>query len=138
MRRSSILRTAGIILLGVGAASIAGALVVRDQISRHQRNLFSNQALKRFAALGYLAGTHASVEFVQLLRDFVAWEPNTILRRRAHQILLRMERQLEHHADAADAAVSAAADRVSSYPHEAGFTGYSGNGFNAGPTGIAG
>jgi hypothetical protein len=82
-------------LLGVGAVSAAGALVVRDQMSRHQRNLFSEQALKRFAALGYLAGGSASVELVQLLRDFVAWEPNTILRRRAAQILARMERELE-------------------------------------------
>jgi hypothetical protein len=94
MRRSSILRTSGFILLGIGAAATAGALVVRDQISRHQRNLFSRQALKRFAALGYLSGAPASVELVQLLRDFVTWEPNTILRRRASQILARMERQL--------------------------------------------
>jgi hypothetical protein len=94
MRRSSILRTTGFILLGVGAASAVGVLVVRDQISRHQRNLFSDQALKRFAALGFLSGASASVEIVQMLRDFVAWEPNTILRRRALQILVRMERQL--------------------------------------------
>lgn len=96
MRRSSILRTAGIILLSAGAASAVGALVVRDQMSRHRRNLFSRQALKRFAALGYLSGTPASVELVQVLRDFVAWEPNSILRRRALQIVSRMERQLEH------------------------------------------
>jgi hypothetical protein len=83
------------ILLGVGSMSAIGALVVRDQISRHQRNLFSGQALKRFAALGYLSGAPASVELVQVLRDFVAWEPNLILRRRALQILTRMERQLE-------------------------------------------
>jgi hypothetical protein len=95
MRRSSILRTAGIILLSIGAVSAAGTLVVRDQMSRHQRNLFSRQALKRFAALGYISGTPASVEIVQVLRDFAAWEPNTILRKRALQILGRMERQLE-------------------------------------------
>jgi hypothetical protein len=95
MRRSSILRTAGIILLSIGAVSAAGTLVVRDQMSRHQRNLFSRQALKRFAALGYISGTPASVELVQVLRDFTAWEPNTILRKRALQILGRMERQLE-------------------------------------------
>jgi hypothetical protein len=83
------------VLLGVGAVATVGALIVRDQISRHQRNLFSTQALKRFAALGYLSGTPASVELVQLLRDFCAWEPNGILRRRATQILARMERELE-------------------------------------------
>jgi hypothetical protein len=94
MRRSSILRTTGIILLCVGAAAAAGTLVVRDQMSRHQRDLFSRHVLKRFAALGYLSGSEASIEVVQLLRDFAAWEPNTILRRRAQQILVRMERQL--------------------------------------------
>lgn len=95
MRRSSVLRTAGIILVGVGIASAAGALVVRDQISRHQRNLFSAQALKRFAALSYLSGVPASVELVRLLRDFVAWEPSPILRKRAAQIHTRMLHQLE-------------------------------------------
>jgi hypothetical protein len=95
MRRSSVLRTAGFILLGVGVASAAGALVVRDQISRHQRNLFSPHGLKRFAALSYLSGAPASVELVRLLRDFVAWEPSPILRKRASQIHARMLHQLE-------------------------------------------
>jgi hypothetical protein len=107
MRRSSVLRTTGYVLLGVGVLATAGALIVRDQISRHQRNLFSAQALKRFAALGYLSRTPASVELVQLLRDFCAWEPNGILRRRATQILARMERQLEGQSIAAAAGVTA-------------------------------
>jgi hypothetical protein len=106
MRRSGILRTTGIVLLGVAAAAVVGAFVVRDQISRHQRNLFSGHALKRFAALGYLSGTPASVELVQLLRDFCAWEPNGILRRRATQILARMERQLERQAGAMPAGIA--------------------------------
>jgi len=101
MRRSSILRTTGIVLLSVGAIATVGAVIVRDQMSRHQRNLFSPQALKRFAALGYISGLAASVELVHVLRDFVAWEPNTILRRRAGQILGRMERQLEKQANVA-------------------------------------
>lgn len=103
MRRSSALRTTGIVFLSLGAVAAVTGLVVRDQISRHQCTLFSPHPLKRFAALGYLSGTPASVELVQLLRDFCAWEPNTILRRRANQILARMERQLE-----ARAAVEAA------------------------------
>lgn len=106
MRRSSILRTTGVVLLSLGAIAVAGALIVRDQISRHQRNLFSERALNRFAALGYISGTPASVELVQLLRDFCAWEPNAILRRRATQILARMERQLERQAGAAPAGIA--------------------------------
>lgn len=94
MRRSSILRTTGIVLLTAGAVAAVGAVVVRDQVTRHQRNLFSPQALKRFAALGYVSGLPASVALVQLLRDYLAWEPNSILRRRAQAILRRMEAQL--------------------------------------------
>jgi hypothetical protein len=95
MRRSTKLRTAGTILLSLGSMAAVGTLVVRDQMTRHQRNLFSPNALKRFAALGYVAGLNASVELVHLLRDFVAWEPSTLLRKRAAQILARMERELE-------------------------------------------
>lgn len=95
MRRSSILRTVGIVLIAGGMVAGAGTLVVRDQMSRHRRNLFSSQALQRLAALGYLSGASASVELVQLLRDYCSWEQNTILRKRAVQIVARMERQLE-------------------------------------------
>jgi hypothetical protein len=106
MRRSSVLRTAGVVLLSVGAAAGVGVVVARDQMTRHQRGLFSGRALSRFAALGYLAGTPASVELVRLLRDFCAWEPNAILRRRATQILTRMEQQLERQAGAVPAGIA--------------------------------
>lgn len=92
--RSRILRTTGLILLTAGATAAIAALVVRDQITRHRRDLFSSRAIQRYAALGYIAGLGASVELVQLLRDFVAWEPRSMLRRRALQILGRMEQQL--------------------------------------------
>lgn len=94
MQRSRILRTTGVILLTIGAAAAVGALVVRDQISRHQRDLFSSRVLQRLAALGYISGLTANVDSIQLLRDFVAWESRSLLRRRALQILSRMERQL--------------------------------------------
>ena len=93
-------------LLSIGGVAGLGLLVARDQMTRHQRDLFSTQALKRFAALGYLSGTPASVELVQLLRDFCAWEPNAILRRRANQILDRMEQQLERQAGAVPAGIA--------------------------------
>lgn len=88
------LRIAGIVLLSLGAAVGVGALVVRDQISRHRRELFSSQPIRRMAALSYLAGREATVEAVQLLRDFVAWEPKPLIRRRAIRILNRMESRL--------------------------------------------
>lgn len=94
-QRTSGWKTAGIVLLAIGVLAAVGAFVVRDQMSRHRRDLFSRHALRRFAALGYIAGLAATVELVQLLRDFVAWEPHRLLRRRAGTILTRMEGQLE-------------------------------------------
>lgn len=94
MEQRRILRAAGAVLLVAGAVAALGTLLVRDQISRHRRNLFSPHPLRRLAALGYLAGHDASVDAVQLLRDFIAWEPRTLLRRRASQILERMEQRL--------------------------------------------
>lgn len=93
MRRES-LRIMGLVLLTVGAAVALGVLVVHDQIARHRRELFSSRPLRRMAALSYLAGREATVEAVQLLRDFVAWEPKPMIRRRAIRILNRMERSL--------------------------------------------
>ena len=93
MKRES-LRIMGVVLLTVGAAVALGVLVVHDQIARHRRELFSSRPLRRMAALSYLAGREATVEAVQLLRDFVAWEPKPMIRRRAIRILNRMERSL--------------------------------------------
>ncbi len=103
MDRNRLLKVTGGVLLAVAAFAGFGALLVRDQMVRNQRSLFSPNALERFAALGYIAGMGPSVEAVQLLRDFVAWEPRGLLRRRAAQILARMERQLAERATASGA-----------------------------------
>jgi hypothetical protein len=95
MERRQIVRTVGVVLLAVGLTTAAGTLLVRDQLARHQRNLFSPHPLRRFAALGHISGRHASVDLVRLLRDYVSWEPRPLLRKRAAQILTRMERRLE-------------------------------------------
>ena len=89
------LKTAGIALAAVAAAAAIAALVVRDQLDRHQRNLFSPYPLRRLACLGHLAGAEASVSNITLLRDFAAWEPKKLLRNRARVILQRMERQAQ-------------------------------------------
>ncbi len=94
METKRILRVTGLTILGLGAAAALGALLVRDQISRHQRELFSPYPLRRLAALSYLSGRPASVDAVLLLRDFLAWEPRPLLRRRAAAILARMEDSL--------------------------------------------
>ena len=95
MTRSRTWKTVGIVLLAVGVTAAIGTFVVRDQMTRHRRNLFSKHALRRFAALGYIGGLRATVELVQLLRDFVGWEPHQLLKRRAATILARMETELQ-------------------------------------------
>ena len=94
-RTRRIIKTTAWVLLALGAAAALSALVVRDQIARHRRELFSSHPLRRLAALGYLGGRDATVDTVRLLRDFVAWEPRPLIRRRAALILARMEQQLQ-------------------------------------------
>jgi len=95
MGRGRIFRTVGLVVLTILAVLGVSTLVVRDQITRHRRDLFSRSARQRLAALGFISGTKASVDLVRLLRDFVASEPHALLRRRAEQIIERMEAQLE-------------------------------------------
>lgn len=89
------LKIAGITLAATAAAGAAIALIIRDQETRHQRNLFSPNTLQRLAALGFLAREDSSVAYVTLLRDFIAWEPRSLLRSRAKAILARMEGEIE-------------------------------------------
>lgn len=88
-----LLRTLGLTLAGAAAVGALGVLLVRDQMNRHRRNLFSPQPYRRLAALGYI-GHHPDVENAHLLRDFLSWEREPMLRRRAASILKRMEQAL--------------------------------------------
>ena len=91
---SRILRTAGMTVLVVAGAAVLGTMLVRDQISRHRRNLFSPHPLRRLAALGYLGSAPASVDLVLLLRDFSAWETHPLLKKRAAAVIDRMQESL--------------------------------------------
>ena len=90
MKRS--LRIAAIATLAAAAAGALALIVVRDQMTRHQRDLFSPLAFRRLAALGHMSREAASVDNITLLRDFIAWEPSKLLRNRARTIYERMER----------------------------------------------
>jgi hypothetical protein len=77
----------------VVAAAAVGALAVyimRTQIRRHRRDLFSPRPFRRLAALGHMGREPASVDAIRVLRDFVAWEPRRHLRARAVAIIDRM------------------------------------------------
>lgn len=84
------LKTAGLTVLAAAAAGALAAMIIRGQISRHQRDLFSPRAFKRLAALGHISREPASVDLIRLLRDFIAWEPRRMLRERAQSIIDRM------------------------------------------------
>ena len=85
-------RNTGMAVLAAAAAGAVAAWVIRDQMKRHSRYLFSSSFFRRLAALGYMAKADASVDHINLMKDFVAWEPREALRRRARAILERMER----------------------------------------------
>jgi hypothetical protein len=94
MESNRIVRTAAVAALAVAAVAAVGVLLVRDQISRSRRDLFSPHPLRRLAAMEYLGGVPASVDTVLLLRDFLAWERRPLLRKRAEAVLVRLEEGL--------------------------------------------
>ncbi|MDT8369813.1 MAG: hypothetical protein RQ745_11435 [Longimicrobiales bacterium] len=87
------IRIVGVTLAAAAVAGAAVAWIVRDQVTRHRRNLFSPHALQRLAALSHMSRGRASVSDILLLRDFIAWESRTLLRERAKQLLERMEEE---------------------------------------------
>lgn len=88
-----VLRILGFTALAVGLTGAATVLLVRDQISRQRRNLFSPVSLKRMAALEHMARQRPSVDHITLLRDYISWEPRKLLRNRARSIVERMEQE---------------------------------------------
>jgi hypothetical protein len=78
---------------GMVLGTTAGWVLAQRRLAAHRRALFSPSPLRRLAALGYLAGENG-VETVRLLRDYLAWERQPMLRRRAGALLRRMEATL--------------------------------------------
>jgi hypothetical protein len=87
--RSRTLVFAGGVVIGL----TAGWFLAQHRLTYHRRDLFSPRPLRRLAALGFLAGQNG-VETVRLLRDYLAWERQPMLRRRAEAIVRRMEATL--------------------------------------------
>lgn len=71
----------------------AGSLIWSRLQRQYRRNLFSRHTFRRVAALGYLRA-RPSVNTAQLLREYVAWEPRSILRERGVRMLKRLEATL--------------------------------------------
>ena len=72
----------------------AGWYLLQRHMAQGKSDLFSPQPLKRLSALGYLAGQE-EVQTVRLLRDYLSWESQPMLRRRAQSILRRMDDRLD-------------------------------------------
>jgi len=89
MRQSRTLLVAGATLAGLAV----GWMVSQGRQHHHRADLFSARPFRRFAALGYLAG-RPTVEHRRLLRDYLTWERQPVLVRRAEQILRRFEARL--------------------------------------------
>jgi hypothetical protein len=88
------MRSRTAVFLGAALAGLtAGWLLAQYRFGRHRTDLFSAQPLKRLGALGFLAGQNG-VETVRLLRDYLGWETQPVLRRRAQAIVRRMESAL--------------------------------------------
>ena len=81
----------GLLVIAASAAGLAaGWLLAQRYLEHHRQALFSKAPRLRHAALGYLSG-HASPETIRLLRDYVAWEPRRVLKRRGLRVLRELE-----------------------------------------------
>ena len=60
-----------------------------------RRGLFNRNPVRRVAALGYLRA-RPTVDSVRLLREYIGWEKNPLLRHRGAKLLKRIESSLSH------------------------------------------
>ena len=88
MRSRAVVFSGGIVL-----GLTTGWLLAQRRLAWHRKDLFSRHPLRRHAALGFLAG-QSDVDTIRLLRDYMAWERQPMLRRRAEVIVRRMEASL--------------------------------------------
>ena len=77
----------------VGGLAV-GLVVWSSQVQRSRRELFSSSPVRRYAALGFLAG-RPGVDTARLLADYVNWESRPALRRRGQLLLRRMKAYLD-------------------------------------------
>ncbi len=79
--------------VGFAGAFAAGLHWWMQEQEQHQRSLYSPRPMRRLAALGWLSG-RPSAETIVTLREYVSWESNPVLRRRARRLIARFENAL--------------------------------------------
>jgi hypothetical protein len=78
---------------GLALGALVGFRWWAQEQSVNSRALYSNRPLRRLAALGWVSG-QPGVDSVLLLREYLTWEQNPVLRRRARRLLPRFENAL--------------------------------------------
>lgn len=89
MNLRATLRVTAAVAVGV----VAGWLLTGRELARHQEYLFHPRPLRRLAALAWLEES-ADPTSLGLLRDYLRWEPRSMLRSRAERLLRRLEASL--------------------------------------------
>lgn len=79
--------------LGLAGGAAAGYAWWSREQAQHRRALYSPRPLRRLAALGWLSGRPEAAT-VMTLREYIGWESNPVLRRRARRLLTRFENAL--------------------------------------------
>jgi len=79
---------------GFLAGLVVGTAAWSWLLATNRSGLFSKHPMRRFAAVGYLRA-RPSVDTARLLRDYIRWEPQPFLRRRAREVLRRVEASLD-------------------------------------------
>jgi len=85
MARRAKMTIAGF-LGGAALGTLVSSMIQHDS----RRNLFSGRPFRRYMALTYLR-TRGDVETARLLQEYVRWESNTTLKKRAQRILRGVE-----------------------------------------------
>jgi hypothetical protein len=88
-----IRKRASFVAVGFLGGAAAGTLFWSRMQRHYRRNLFSGSPLLRVAALGYLRA-RPSLNTATILREYVAWEPRSVLRRRGARMLKQLESTL--------------------------------------------
>ncbi|MBA2688221.1 MAG: hypothetical protein H0U64_08985 [Gemmatimonadaceae bacterium] len=88
-----IAKTSRYAALGFLSGAACGAIVWTRLQQQYRRDLFNKNAVRRVAALGYLRAK-PTVDSVRLLREYIGWERNPLLRHRGAKLLKRIEANL--------------------------------------------